>query len=59
MIEWITINFGTILISIILILIVGGITIKLYKDKKKGKSSCGCSCGDCPSANRCHNKEQG
>lgn len=44
MLAWITENIGTILISAVLLLVVVLIIRKLVKDKKKGKSSCGCNC---------------
>ncbi len=44
---WIATNLGTILISLFLVLIVSGIITSLVKNKKKGKSSCGCSCEHC------------
>ena len=45
---------GTIIISIILIAIVFGIILKMAKDKKSGKSSCGCGCSSCPMNGKCH-----
>lgn len=44
----------TIIISIVLGMVVVSIIIKMFKDKKKGKTSCGCSCSNCPSAGICH-----
>lgn len=49
MLAWITENIGTILISAVLLLVVVLIIRKLVKDKKKGKSSCGCNCAHCAS----------
>ncbi len=54
MFAWIAENIGTILITAALILIVALITRKLIKDKKKGKSSCGCNCAHCAMAGSCH-----
>ena len=54
MLQGIMENAGTILVSLILIGIVTFIALKLYRDKKKGKSSCGCNCGCCPMASSCH-----
>ena len=54
MLAWITENIGTILISAVLLLIVGLIIVKLVKDKKKGKSSCGCNCAHCAMSGSCH-----
>ena len=47
-------NAGTILISLALAGLVTLIVIRLRKDKKQGKSSCGCNCGNCPMAGSCH-----
>ena len=56
MLAWITENIGTILISDVLLLIVVLIIRKLVKDKKKGKSSCGCNCAHCAMSGSCHQK---
>ena len=47
-------NAGTILISLALAGLVTLIVIRLRKDKKQGKSPCGCNCGSCPMAGSCH-----
>ena len=44
---------GTILVLVIVSFLVTFLTIKLIKDKKKGKTSCGCGCKNCPSAGVC------
>ncbi|MBP3720475.1 MAG: FeoB-associated Cys-rich membrane protein [Clostridia bacterium] len=54
MIQTIINNAGTIIVSLMLIGMVTAILIKLRKDKKQGKSTCGCSCGSCPMAGTCH-----
>lgn len=56
MLAWITENIGTILISAVLLLVVVLIIRKLVKDKKKGKSSCGCNCANCAMSGSCHQK---
>lgn len=56
MLAWITENIGTILISAVLLLVVVLIIQKLVKDKKKGKSSCGCNCAHCAMSGSCHQK---
>ena len=53
MIEFITGNLATIIVTAILITIVTAIIIKMVRDKKKGVSSCG-SCSGCPNAGICH-----
>jgi len=36
---------------------VGMVIVKMIRDKKKGKSSCGGSCAGCPSNCACHHKK--
>ncbi|MDD2970810.1 MAG: FeoB-associated Cys-rich membrane protein [Lachnospiraceae bacterium] len=38
---------GTIIVGAALLVIVGLIVRKMIKDKKAGKSSCGCNCAEC------------
>ena len=53
MISWITGNIGTIIITLLLILIVVGIIISMIKDKKRGISSCGGNCAHCNMCTAC------
>ncbi len=52
--TWIVSNLATILISLALLAIVVCIVWRLVLGKKKGKSSCGCGCENCPSSHMCH-----
>ncbi len=54
MLEFIISNIGTIIVLLVLAIIVGVIIYKMYRDKKQGKSSCGCNCASCPMSNECH-----
>ena len=54
MITWLSENLGTIIISLVLLAIVTGILLSIWRDKKKGKSSCGCNCGHCAMSGTCH-----
>ena len=54
MLQWIGENAGTIAGSILLIALVSWIVIRMRKDRKQGKPSCGCNCGCCPMAGSCH-----
>ncbi len=47
-------TIGTIIVSLILLIIVGFAVRSLISNKKNGKSSCGCGCANCPSAGICH-----
>lgn len=51
--DWLISNLGTIVVSIILILIVFLIIRSMIRDKKSGKSSCGCGCEGCAMRGKC------
>lgn len=57
MLSWISQNIATSVICIVLLAIVAAIIAKLVKDRKKGKSSCGCNCAHCAMAGSCHSKK--
>ena len=44
---------ANVIISIILIAIVACIIYKMAKNKKQGKSNCGCGCSSCPMSEKC------
>ena len=54
MVQWISENLGTILISIGLIATVVAIIRSLIRNKKQGKSSCGANCAHCSMSGSCH-----
>ncbi len=54
MIMWISENIATIIICIILTTLVIGIIASLIRNKKRGKSSCGCGCSGCAMSDSCH-----
>lgn len=56
MIEFFATYFSTIVVGGLVGLLLFAVIIKMIKDKKKGKSSCGCHCADCPSSGMCHPK---
>lgn len=45
---------ATVIIGILVALAVGFVIRKIYKDKKAGKSACGCKCQGCPNSGICH-----
>lgn len=57
MLTWFTNNIGTILICAVLIAVVAAIIVGMRRDKKKGKSSCGCNCAHCAMSGTCHSKK--
>lgn len=38
---------GTVIVGILLVIVVTMVIGKMRKDRKKGKSSCGCDCSKC------------
>ena len=57
MLNWITANLSTIVISAILLAIVTSISLHLIRQKKQGKSSCGAGCAHCANAGCCHHQQ--
>ena len=57
MLTWLGENFATIIICAVLIAVVAAIIVRMVKNKKKGKSSCGCGCADCTAGGSCHSKK--
>ena len=57
MLEWLAANLATILVSLALLGLVGAVVAYMVRNKKKGKSSCGCGCANCPMNGNCHHKE--
>lgn len=54
MLTWISENIATIIICAVLIAVVAAVIGKMVRDKKKGKSSCGCGCANCAMNGSCH-----
>ena len=46
----------TIIVSIVIFAVLALITANLIKNKKAGKSSCGCGCSSCGMEDACHKK---
>ena len=51
--TWIAANIGTILITLLLVLIVAGIILSMIRDKKQGRSACGGNCAHCKGCTAC------
>ena len=56
-ISWLSSNWPTLLIVVVLLGIVAGCIATILHGRKTGKSSCGCSCGHCPMGGACHKKK--
>lgn len=50
-------NFSTITVLCILIMIICLVIRSMMRDKELGKSSCGGNCGACGSQSLCHNSQ--
>lgn len=48
MIQFFVQNMATIFIGIAVLVITGFVSFKLIRDKRNGKSACGCDCSSCP-----------
>ena len=59
MLSWIGANIGSILICLVLLAVVALILRSLLRQKKQGKSSCGCGCSSCPMSASCCNSGVG
>ncbi|MGN1408960.1 MAG: FeoB-associated Cys-rich membrane protein [Eubacteriales bacterium] len=57
MLTWISENIANIIICAVLIAIVAGIIVNMVRNKKNGKSSCGCGCSTCQLNGSCHTKK--
>ena len=57
MLNWITANLSTIVISANLLAIESSVTHLLIRQRKMGRSSCGCNCAHCAMHGECHGKQ--
>lgn len=58
MLAWITENLGTIVVSLVLILLVAGAIRTIRKEKKQGRSCCGGNCAHCGACSACKTTEK-
>jgi hypothetical protein len=56
MIGWLAANWVNILVIALVAVAVFFAARSLIKDKKAGKSSCGCNCSHCAMAGKCHSQ---
>lgn len=54
MLTWLQNNLGTIVVAVIVFGILAAVAVKMLKDKKQGKSSCGNNCSHCAMHGQCH-----
>ena len=53
MLAWVSANLANIAVAAVLLLIVGLALRRMIRNRKAGKSSCGCDCASCPSCGSC------
>lgn len=58
MIQWLSAHSGDIIVIFVLAVIVGAIIGKMIRDKKKGKTACGCNCQGCSMCGSCHAEQK-
>lgn len=58
MFVWIMENMATIIISAVMLIVVMAIIVRMVRNKKKGRSSCGCGCAGCAMNGSCHPQKQ-
>ena len=51
---WLQNNAGTLVVGLLVAGIAVGLVCKLVRDKRQGKSSCGCGCEGCALKDKCH-----
>lgn len=56
MLNFLAENYGTIIAALVVAGIVTASVITLIRNKKKGKSTCGCGCENCAMKGQCHSK---
>ncbi|MBR6451200.1 MAG: FeoB-associated Cys-rich membrane protein [Lachnospiraceae bacterium] len=59
MFAWIVQNAGTIVITLLLVVIVALILLKLIRDRKQGRPSCGGNCASCSMCADCRRSGKG
>lgn len=57
MLQWISVNAGTLVLCILLLAVVALIVRSLLRQRKQGKSSCGCNCAHCAMHGSCHTQK--
>ena len=55
--TWLLNNISSIIVFAVLVAIIALITAHMIKNKKQGKTSCGCGCADCAMKGTCHSKK--
>lgn len=54
MLEWLYANWANILVLVLVSALIALAVVSMVRDRKAGKSSCGCNCAKCAMAGKCH-----
>ncbi len=54
MMDLILENLSTLIIAAVLIAVIICVIVRMLRDQKQGKSSCGCGCSGCAMNGACH-----
>ncbi len=54
MFTWLAENLVTIILGLLVLAVFAAIILNWLKNRKSGKSSCGCSCAGCAMSGQCH-----
>ena len=52
--SWLADNLGTIIVALVLAAVMVAVIVGLVKNRKKGKTPCGCNCAHCAMSETCH-----
>ena len=52
--AWLQNNAGTMMVGLLVAAMVAMLVWKMIRDKRQGKSSCGCGCEGCALKDKCH-----
>ena len=56
--KWFIENWTALLVIAAIATLVALIIVKMVRDRRAGKSSCGCGCASCPMSGSCHKAEE-
>ena len=54
MMEWIREQIPTLVTGLVLLAVIAAAVAGLIRDRRKGKTSCGCGCAHCAMRGECH-----
>lgn len=52
-IDWLVANGGSVAVGVVVLAVIAAIVAGMIKNRKKGKSTCGCGCASCALSGQC------